>query len=585
MAIEDYIPNVFGQGMPSYIPGLLGQEEAAALQKRANVQGLLGAALSLAQGMSGQGPRRSAAQNVLGAIAGGLQAGQGAYQGAISQFADAQKLAQMQRDAQNAARTRAAVEDALKDPRIANDPAMRAALMTDPAGTLKMLAENAPIQQAITGGAPQPQGAVMGEVPPMPAMDGAPAMPQMTVTASNRLADLEQRRRQLMDVNSRLANVPGDKAARMREANIKDIADIRKEIENLSVSGYDFSALEQSVPEQLKPFVREVKEIAGTGGLTANELAQRVGQIQTAAIELGKGQKYDGIVGQYARFMFGSNDSSKLTREQNANILAYASAPTEAERTKIEIDAQKLAAERGIRVQIPASREALAGGVTPQAPVGVAPAVEARTEKPAKPSPVVDIGKGVTPLINQPESRVPLATKQDLIAKQNPTIQLANYTLKNIVDARDAAQRLLDNPEYLEALSGPSAAVTTKIPGTTAFTANELLKNLLGRSFITEIQQMRQASPTGGAVGNVAVAEMESLSKIQSALTPGIKKQELRKQIEQYINSANRSLKTIPNEYARTYGYQGEFDEILRGGVVERPRASRVDDILKKYGE
>lgn len=97
MAIEDYIPNVFGGSMPSYIPGLLGQDEAAALQKRANVQGLLGAALSLAQGMSPVGPRRSAAQNILGAIAGGLQAGQGAYQGALQNYSTQQQLMMQQR--------------------------------------------------------------------------------------------------------------------------------------------------------------------------------------------------------------------------------------------------------------------------------------------------------------------------------------------------------------------------------------------------------------------------------------------------------------------------------------------------------
>ncbi len=82
---------------------------------------------------------------------------------------------------------------------------------------------------------------------------------------------------------------------------------------------------------------------------------------------------------------------------------------------------------------------------------------------------------------------------------------------------------------------------------------------------------MRQASPTGGAVGNVAVAEMESLSKIQSALTVGMKEGELRKQLQQYINSSKRAIKTIPNEYARTYGYQGEFDDVLTGGVVSQP--------------
>jgi hypothetical protein len=81
---------------------------------------------------------------------------------------------------------------------------------------------------------------------------------------------------------------------------------------------------------------------------------------------------------------------------------------------------------------------------------------------------------------------------------------------------------------------------------------------------------MRAASPTGGAVGSVTEKEMSALSNIQASLKAGLKETELRKQLQQYINSANRALKTIPNEYARTYGYQGEFDDILKGGVVQQ---------------
>ena len=96
MAITDYIPNIFGQAAPSYIQGLLGAEETQNLQNRANVQGLLGAGLSLAQGMSRTGPRRSAAENVLGALAGGFGAAGGAYDQGIKNYVTQQQIAQTQ---------------------------------------------------------------------------------------------------------------------------------------------------------------------------------------------------------------------------------------------------------------------------------------------------------------------------------------------------------------------------------------------------------------------------------------------------------------------------------------------------------
>lgn len=99
MAIQDLTP--FGTA-PSYYEGLLGADETAALQKRAQVQGLLGAGLALAQGMSRSGAPRSALQNILGAVAGGFQASGGAYEGGINNYAKQQQLMQQQRTLQGA---------------------------------------------------------------------------------------------------------------------------------------------------------------------------------------------------------------------------------------------------------------------------------------------------------------------------------------------------------------------------------------------------------------------------------------------------------------------------------------------------
>jgi hypothetical protein len=183
--------------------------------------------------------------------------------------------------------------------------------------------------------------------------------------------------------------------------------------------------------------------------------------------------------------------------------------------------------------------------------------------------PAVDIGK-VTPLIQQPDTKIPPKEKQKIIAAQPATIGLVNYTVTQLVDARDAAQALLNSPKELRAISGLTGPAVARVPGTDAFTGAAKLENLQTRSFVSEIQKMRAASPTGGAVGSVTEKEMSALSNIQASLKAGLKETELRKQLQQYINSANRALKTIPNEYARTYGYQGEFDDILKGGVVQQ---------------
>jgi len=645
MAIGDYLSylnptnyNVFGVENPTY-SGLLGPEQSQALSQRSNIAGLLGAAAALAQGMSKQGPRRSGLQNVIGALGAGYGSAGQAYQGGIEQMANAQRLAQMKLQMQQNTATQQAINSVLQDPSFANNPTMKAALLADPQGFLKMYAENAPIQAAISGvpsaTVPQrPNISPTSEAPIDRSLDSViyqiqnkqdttqPAiypsaistnrtaegvsLPDMTKTASNRLSQLEERRAQLLDINSRLSGVPGDKAAKQRDANNKDIENIRKETESLSTSGYDFARLEKSVPAQLKPYVIELKDLAGTGGLSANELAQRIQAIQTATLELQKGQKYDGIVGNYAYTMFGTTDQTKLTDAQNRNVLAYANAPTQADQTKIAIDAQKLKFETGGAPALPTSREQMlrdstvaptvsttaqptqATVVTPRAaipPMDQAPAPRVspemqRTGEPApeiKPTTMsVQVPKGTIPLINQPDNKVTPKRKQELLAAQPATIALVNYTASQLVDARDAAQALLNSPKELKAISGLTGPAVARIPGTDAYTGAVKLENLQTRSFVSEIQKMRAASPTGGAVGSVTEKEMAALSNIQASLKAGLKEDVLRKQLKQYIDSANFALKTIPIEYARTYGYQGEFEDILSRNVVQQPGADTL---------
>lgn len=176
MAIEDYIPNIFGAGMPSYIPGLLGQEEATALQKRANVQGLLGAALSLAQGMSPQGAPRSAAQNIIGALAGGLQAGQGAYQGALQNFQTQQQIALQQRQM--------AGVQAMKQ----KYPDLADEFDTNPAGAFRIVSEReAALRRPTTVGEGQTLVSPTGEV----IFQAPGSRKKNTAVVGNTLIDLE----------------------------------------------------------------------------------------------------------------------------------------------------------------------------------------------------------------------------------------------------------------------------------------------------------------------------------------------------------------------------------------------------------
>ncbi len=593
MAIGDYIPNVFGAN-PTMYQGLLGADEAANLTRQSNIAGLLGAAATLATGMGSQGVRRSAVQNILGALAAGYGTAGQAYGAGIEQMANAQKLAQTKLQMQQNVQAQQAINNMLADPAIANDPAAVAYIRSNPADAIKEYAQINAFKRQREQFMPKSPVAQPAEV----SVDGAP----MTVTGRSEIADLERQ------IQESLADASAFRAIRKpteAEASVRMAERLRERQQQLMAGDIDIKDRISKAPEQFKAQYQAIEQLKDS--LKPEQLVSAIQRVDQAVLESSKQYKYDGIVGQYAYNTFGTNDATKLTPDQNKNILAFANAPTQADQTKIAIDAQKLKFETGAAPALPTSREAMLGGaqapvaqqtaqpvaqpaqaptIVPRGPIPPmaqppAPQVPQEMQRAAEPQPpavqqkvqkpVIDIGKGVTPLISQPDSKVTPKRKQELLAAQPATVGLVNYTITQLVDARDAAQALLGNPKQIKAISGLFGPSISIVPGTEAYDAAAKLENLQTRAFVTEIQRMRTASPTGGAVGNVTEREMAALSNIQASLKLGLKEGELRKQLKQYVDSANRALKTIPQEYARTYGYQGEFDDILKGGVVQQP--------------
>lgn len=175
MAIEDYIPNIFG-GVPTGYQGLLGEEQASALSKRANLAGLLGFGSALAQGMSPQGYRRSALENILSAASAGFGGAGQAYESGLRNIISQQQLALQQRQV--------AGIQAMKQ----KYPDLADEFDTNPAGAFRLVAEReAARTKPITVGEGQtvisPSGQVLFSAPG--------AKKKSTAVVGNVVVDLE----------------------------------------------------------------------------------------------------------------------------------------------------------------------------------------------------------------------------------------------------------------------------------------------------------------------------------------------------------------------------------------------------------
>jgi hypothetical protein len=584
MAIQDLTP--FGTA-PKFYEGLLGAEETAALQKRAQIQGLLGAGLALAKGMSAYGPPRSALQNILGSVAGGFEGAGGTYQQGLQNFQTQQQIQQLklQRDQQLAQAD--AVKQLLQDPTIASDPAAVAYIRANPVEAVKEISQRrmregelAKLRQGRAGAAPQ----------------------ERTITS-----DIDAQIQNLLDRGQIEASMgKATEAKTLYEA----ANSLRKERVNIAAANFDFEGLRNSVPENLRSNVDFLAKQAKDGVISGDKVFEGAQKIQEAAIEAAKGNKFSNEMAKdFSRTYFKTDDITKLEDWQKDLTIRFVNAPSPAEQAKIKIEAEKLLFETGVNVPPVGSRTDLipsanrprtqaAPVTTPVttvpapvvaqppaaprvAPAPVAPAAPRQRTAPVTSTTATAFGLpsnanlNSVPVIQQPDNLVPPATKQKLLLEK-PAVQASvDYTLRQVVDARDAAKRLLAEPKYIKAISGDLGPVLAYAPGFDAYKADALLENIKGRSFVATLQEMRANSKTGGAVGSVAVSEMNTLSNIQASLKAGLGEEEFKKQLQQFIDVADRSIKSLPNEYKQTYGYAGEFEDVIKNRVIAPSGAPR----------
>jgi hypothetical protein len=339
MPLSDYIPNIIGA--PTGYEGLLGADPTKKLEKQANLQGLLGVAASLAQGMSSQGPRRSALQNILGSLSGGYGATQQAYQQGLQQFGQQQDISQRKIAAEQAAYLRDAVAEVMKMPEVASNPALVAALRADPNGTLKYINENMAVQRAYGQVPTAPVSAVSAPAQISPikqaeALTGgegvitAPVTEQAAaqvslplVTTVSNTARLQAQKDRLLKANIELTGVPSKIAQDAIESNNKQIIALDKQLTQESTANFDFNTIKRNINPDLLPQVNDLEYLAQSGQMDIKDVQNSLREIQKADFDTKNKQKdYTNEAIRVAGSMFPNKPLNTLTAPELAKLQA-----------------------------------------------------------------------------------------------------------------------------------------------------------------------------------------------------------------------------------------------------------------------
>jgi hypothetical protein len=127
-------------------------------------------------------------------------------------------------------------------------------------------------------------------------------------------------------------------------------------------------------------------------------------------------------------------------------------------------------------------------------------------------------------------------------------------------DISEMKSQVQDSP-YLT--TGPVATVLKKLGYTKAIDVEQLGETIRSNIGFDRLQRMRDESPTGGALGQVAVQELNalqaSLGSLSTAQSAGQLVRNLERLEEQYKKSMQRILNT---EGGSSYFTQGQIDAI-----------------------
>lgn len=135
--------------------------------------------------------------------------------------------------------------------------------------------------------------------------------------------------------------------------------------------------------------------------------------------------------------------------------------------------------------------------------------------------------------------------------KANRALVRTEGNALNVVNAATEALNIIRNSNFA---TGKTGKLASNVPGTDAYNLSRLLDTVKANVGFNELQSMREASPTGGALGQVAVQELESLQATKGSLDIGQDAELLEKSLMNIIADTDNTVNSMYDAYERDYG-------------------------------
>ena len=324
----------------------------------------------------------------------------------------------------------------------------------------------------------------------------------------------------------------------------KTAVDISKGLQELEKLGYDTRKLKREEAGVQRMLVNSADNPEAINNLLINPT-------EVVKADVASSPLYNKDLRAFASG-YKNPDPKTWTAEDYRNFQTWSGLPSSADAAKEEVNRKKATYETGVSFDKVLTKDQflrnISGGVTPQAEV------QPEYKPTPKPSPSLkqpekEVKQGL-PLIES--SAISPKNKEQLLIEQPKATSATEYSLNATRRIQNTARRLLDNPNLSKAF-GMDGVLKSYIPDTEAASAAAELDTLKNQLFVQGITEMRSASQTGAAVGNVTEKEGSRFENLQASLQQKKKFKDIVAELERLDKEMDTTENRITNSYNRTY--------------------------------
>jgi hypothetical protein len=244
----------------------------------------------------------------------------------------------------------------------------------------------------------------------------------------------------------------------------------------------------------------------------------------------------------YMNAIAGTTQFSKLTEDQKLKVATFSNAPSGEKAASQKIDKAKAVREGAVGLPDIVSREDLLNQLN-----------QNQVERARPTQPVEEIVKEDKPVALIDSPKISPKEREQLLIKRPQAEASVSFAIDKTREMRNTATRLLNDPAFDDAfgLTGLGASL---IPGSPAADVRATLDTLRNQSFVQGLSAMREASKTGGAVGNVTEAEGKRFENLRASLSQAQSPERARQELERMITELDESEERVSQAYTGTYG-------------------------------